>query len=179
MKILIFGASGSGTTTIGKEFAKRTGYAHLDADDYYWKKTDPPFRVKIPLAERNTKLKADFNNNKNVVLSGSMVSWGKEWETSFDLVVFIELDSEERIQRLRQRERERYGSRLLSDEQIKRNSEDFLNWAKQYENPDFEGRSLKVHNNWIGLLNCRVMRIDGCLELNEKLEKILSNLNAI
>ena len=39
MKILIFGASGSGTTTLGKEIEKRTDFTHLDIDDYYWKKT--------------------------------------------------------------------------------------------------------------------------------------------
>ncbi|BDD11489.1 hypothetical protein FUAX_39210 (plasmid) [Fulvitalea axinellae] len=42
MKILIFGASGSGTTTLGKEIAKRAKFTHLDADDYYWKPTNPP-----------------------------------------------------------------------------------------------------------------------------------------
>ena len=40
MKILIFGASGSGTTTLGKEIEKITDFTHLDVDDYYWKKTE-------------------------------------------------------------------------------------------------------------------------------------------
>jgi adenylate kinase family enzyme len=56
MKILVFGASGSGTTTLSKEIVKRTDFVHLDVDDYYWKKTELPFQEKIPLAERNEKL---------------------------------------------------------------------------------------------------------------------------
>ena len=176
MKILIFGASGSGTTTLGEELAKRIDCVHLDADDYYWKKTDPPFLIKIPLAERNTKLKTNFNHNENLVLSGSMVSWGKEWETAFDLAIFIDLNSDERMRRLKQREVERYGIQLLNDEQIKRNSEDFLNWAKQYENPDFEGRSLRLHKKWMKLLDCDVMEVDGSMLLGDKVDRVIEKL---
>lgn len=61
MKLLIFGASGSGTTTLGKEIEKNSAFVHLDADDYYWKKTDPPYLEKIPKEERNDQLKADFD----------------------------------------------------------------------------------------------------------------------
>ena len=42
MKILIFGVSGSGATTLGRELGKLIQYVHLDSDDYYWKKTEPP-----------------------------------------------------------------------------------------------------------------------------------------
>lgn len=35
MKILIFGASGAGTTTLAKEIAEQTGIKDLDLDDYY------------------------------------------------------------------------------------------------------------------------------------------------
>ena len=72
MKILIFGASGSGTTTLGNEIQKRTDFKHLDVDNYYWKKTEPPFQEKIALEKRNKNLKADFNGFKNVIISGSM-----------------------------------------------------------------------------------------------------------
>jgi len=41
--IMVFGASGSGTTTLGREFAKILGFTHLDIDDYFWEKTDVPY----------------------------------------------------------------------------------------------------------------------------------------
>ena len=41
--IHIFGASGSGTSTLGRAVAEKTGYAFLDSDDYIWAPTDPPF----------------------------------------------------------------------------------------------------------------------------------------
>jgi adenylate kinase family enzyme len=36
MKILIFGASGSGTTTVGKSLAEILDYIHMEVDDYYY-----------------------------------------------------------------------------------------------------------------------------------------------
>lgn len=43
MKLLIIGASGSGTTTHAIAFSKVTDFTHLDADDYYWNPTNLPF----------------------------------------------------------------------------------------------------------------------------------------
>jgi len=176
MKILIFGASGSGTTTLGKEIEKRTDFVHLDVDDYYWKQTEPPFQEKTPLTQRNENLKTDFKKYKNVIISGSMVSWGKEWETSFDLAIFIHLNNNKRMERLKKREIERYGESLLTDKKIQQNSKAFLEWAKQYEKSNFNGRSFKVHNEWIELLNCKILRIDGKMELKSKTEKVLSEI---
>ncbi|QTD37597.1 AAA family ATPase [Polaribacter batillariae] len=179
MKVLIFGASGSGTTTLGKEIEKRTDFKHLDIDDYYWKKTNPPFQEKTPLTERNENLKVYFNKFDKVVVSGSMVSWGKEWETAFDLAVFIRLENTERMKRLKMREVERYEKRLLTDKKVQQNSKAFLEWANQYENSNFDGRSLKVHNDWIKLLNCKVLRLDGKTELNKNMEIVLNEIKTI
>jgi adenylate kinase family enzyme len=173
MKILIFGASGSGTTTLGKEIEKRTDFIHLDVDDYYWKKTELPFQEKIPLVERNENLKTDFKKYQNVTVSGSMISWGKEWETAFDLAVFIRLENNERMERLKKRETKRYGENLLNNKKIQQNSKAFLEWADQYENPNFDGRTLKVHNTWIELLNCKTLMIDGKKELNYNVKKVM------
>lgn len=41
--IHILGASGSGTTTLARALAVKTGYAHFDTDDYFWLPTKVPF----------------------------------------------------------------------------------------------------------------------------------------
>ncbi|MDT0608137.1 AAA family ATPase [Croceitalea rosinachiae] len=179
MKILLFGASGSGTTTLANEIEKRTGFKHLDVDDYYWKKTNPPFKEKIPLTQRNENLKVNFNNFENVVVSGSLVSWGKEWEAAFDLAIFIWLENTERMRRLKKREAERYGEKLFTDKTIQLNSKAFLDWASQYENPNFNGRTLKVHNNWIELLDCKILRLNGEIELNSNVKKVMNEIKTL
>lgn len=179
MKILIFGASGSGTTTLGRELAKTTDFTHLDADNYYWRPTPTPFQEKMPLAERSQMLTNDFEKYENVILTGSMVSWGEQWERAFDLVIFIYLNSKVRIDRLKKREVERYGDKLLTDEQVQRSSDEFIQWAKKYDDPDFTGRSLKVHNDWIKKLSCPVFRIGGEMDLNSKIEKVVQELKKL
>ena len=178
MKILIFGASGSGTTTLGIEIEKQTQFKHLDADYYYWKKTNPPFQEKVELQERNKHLKADFNRFENLVISGSLVSWGKEWETSFDLAIFIRLENQLRMDRLKRREEERYGARLIADKAIRETSKAFLEWANQYENPHCDGRSLKTHKNWMKLLNCKTLTIDGKAALKDKIDIVLNEIES-
>ena len=39
--IHIFGAAGSGTTTLGSKISSKLGYKHMDTDDYYWIPTKP------------------------------------------------------------------------------------------------------------------------------------------
>lgn len=177
MKVLIFGASGSGTTTLGKELGRRTGYTHLDIDEYYWIPTKPPFQEKVSLPERNKTLTRDFEKFKNVIVSGSLVSWGESWQNAFDLAIFIYLNPTVRIERLKKRELERYGNKLLTDKLTQQNSEEFIEWAKKYDDQHFSGRSLTIHNQWIKFLNCPVVRIDGEISLNDKTEKILTEIN--
>lgn len=178
MKILLFGASGSGTTTLGKKIEKRLHFKHLDVDDYYWKKTIPPYQEKIPLIERNEHLKKDLYAFDNVVVSGSMVSWGKEWETTFDLAIFIRLENKERMKRLKNREIERYGAQLVTNQNIQQNSNAFLQWANQYENPNFEGRSFKTHMLWIERLTCEVLELDGSEKLSNNVNRIVTTIQS-
>jgi Shikimate kinase len=44
-RIHILGASGSGTTTLGRALAERLQYPHFDTDDSFWVPTDPPSAV--------------------------------------------------------------------------------------------------------------------------------------
>ena len=74
--IHIFGASGSGTTTLGEKISEELGYKLMDTDDYFWMPTEPKFTLKRPLEERVKLMMRDINNAENVVISGSLVDWG-------------------------------------------------------------------------------------------------------
>ena len=173
MKILIFGASGAGTTTVGKNLAEKLDYIHLDVDDYYWEKTTPPFQAKISSTQRNASLIHDFQLHKKVIVSGSLVSWGTYWETAFDLAVFLYLPMEIRMKRLEKREIERYGDLLVTDEATRENSKAFLAWAARYDDENFKGRSKYIHEEWMKVLSCPVVNLIGDLELKEQVNKIL------
>ena len=46
MRTLITGASGSGTSTLARSVGARLQIAVLDADDYFWLPTSPPYVSK-------------------------------------------------------------------------------------------------------------------------------------
>ena len=177
MKIHIFGASGSGTTTLGKALHTALGYRHLDADNYYWEKTDPPFQIKIPIEKRNQLITNHFLAHENCIISGSMVSWGKEWASAFDLYVFLYLPPAIRMQRLKDREIERYGKRLIRDEKIRKESKAFLEWASQYDDGTFQGRSLGIHLDWIKVLEGKVLKIEGDTTVEERVDLVIKQLD--
>ena len=80
------GASGTGTTTLASAIASKNGYTHLDADEFYWEKTEQPYTVKVEPEVRRSNLKNEFENHEEVIASGSLVSWGNFWLTTFNLV---------------------------------------------------------------------------------------------
>jgi len=158
-KIHIFGASGSGTTTIGAAIAKRLDYKHFDTDDYYWYPTEPPFTKSRPIEERLQLMRADLNQHENWVLSGSLDGWGNPLITLFELVVFVYVPQDMRIERLKQREVERYGQDVLPDGIRYESANEFIKWAAGYDSGLLTGRSLPRHEKWMDELDCEVLKI--------------------
>ena len=176
MKILIIGASGSGTTSLGKALSQQTSFPHLDIDDYYWKPTHPAFQEKISVPKRQENLQKDFERHEDIIVSGSLVSWGNYWKTAFDLVVFVTLDKTIRMQRLQQREKERYGDTLETDPISQERSQAFLAWAARYDDPTFTGRSIKVHRDWLATFSCKVIEVDSIVSTEKNTAKVLQFL---
>ena len=50
LAIHITGASGAGTSTLGRALATATGTVHFDTDDYYWAPVEPKYSVKREVA---------------------------------------------------------------------------------------------------------------------------------
>lgn len=44
-RIHVFGAAGAGVTTLARALADHLGHRHLDADDYLWMPTEPPYQI--------------------------------------------------------------------------------------------------------------------------------------
>lgn len=179
MKLHIFGASGSGTTTLSNALESELGFIHLDIDHYYWEKTDPPFQEKVPFEKRNHQLAKDFQQLNKVVVSGSLVSWGKAWRSSFHLGAFLHVPADIRMKRLQEREFERYGTKLYHDKALQKNSNTFLEWASKYDDPSFDGRNITLHLNWIKKLVFPVLKIEGDTSVADRVHLIVKNLSMI
>ena len=145
-RIHIVGASGSGTTSLAAELAGRYGHRHLDTDDFYWRRTDPPFREKRPPEERLASLRTTFQEAKRWVLSGSLCGWGDPLIPEFEVVVFLVVPTPVRLARLRAREIERYGRQAIAPGGALHEAHvEFLEWAGRYDTGDPEMRSRAMH----------------------------------
>ena len=166
MRIHITGASGSGTTTLAAALALELDAQALDADAYYWLPSAQPFTEKRQASERLALLLADLASHRRVILSGSVLGWGAALEDAFDLIVFLYLDAELRVERLRQREIERFGHADPA----------FLEWAALYDQGPSEGRSLAKHRQWLQTRTCPIIELSGDLTVDELVRRVIQAL---
>ena len=122
-------------------------------------------------------LKNDLEQQQNGIVSGSVISWGDEWKTMFDLVIFLYIPHEIRMQRLHAREVERYGEAIFTDPVRIDLYQRFMDWAKGYDDNSTNGRNLQVHQNWLSQLRCKVLDIKGDTTIAERINLILEILS--
>ncbi|MGN1413479.1 MAG: AAA family ATPase [Anaerovoracaceae bacterium] len=175
--IHIFGASGSGTTTLGKKICEELGYTLMDTDNYYWIPTEPPFMNKRPKKERIELMKNDIKESENVVISGSLTDWGEELIPYFTLAIRIEMKQSIRIERLMIREKERYGARIELGGDLYQQHIDFIEWAKSYDNGGMDIRSKAMHDELEKSFSCKILYLDGENKLEDNFEKVLKILD--
>lgn len=173
-RIHITGASGSGTTTLGRAIADSWGHQHLDTDDFYWQPSWPPFDQARSEDERRQLLSASLDRALRWVLSGSLCGWGDGFVPHFDAVIFLSTPTELRLPRLRAREAARFGAATAPGGELFDAHQAFLAWASAYEIGDHTMRSRACHERWLQTLPCPVLRLSGA----EPVEILLSRLQA-
>ncbi len=178
-RVHIFGASGSGTTTLGKALASKLSISFFDSDDYYWQKTDPPYRQSYSKEQRVERLLADTNGLDSWVLSGSILKWGDALIPLFTLAVFVTLPHDLRLERLEQREIQRYGSRIKSKGDMYESSQAFLDWARSYDTAGLETRSLKSHQDWMKTLTCPVLQLESTMAIEQLVDQVRPHLATV
>jgi cytidylate kinase len=167
MRVLITGAAGSGTSTFGRALAREIGAKFIEADDHFWIASDPPFQAKRAPAERLRSLLGEMQLASKIVVAGSVVGWGAEIEDGFHLIVFLSAPTPVRLARLKRRELERFGKVDPS----------FLEWASQYDEGRFPGRSRALHDQWLSNRRCVTLRIDGAEPVREGVVRIVEALS--
>lgn len=177
-RVHILGASGSGTSTLGRALADRLGSQAFDTDDFFWLPTDPPFTHKRRVSERVDLMQSLFLPRADWILSGSCVGWGDTLVPRFTHVVFLTLPAGMRLARLRRRERRRYGNEIDPGGRHAEAFRSFLDWAMSYDDPAFVGRSRGMHEAWLNDLDCPVIRLEATEPMEVLCDKVIEALDA-
>ena len=178
--IHIFGASGSGTSTLGAALARDMGLVHMDTDDYYWLPTDPKFTAKRPIEERLALMNADIDAaDRGVVISGSLTGWGNGLIPRFTHVVRLDTPTPVRIERLKAREYARFGDRIREGGDMHQAHLAFLGWAARYDTGDVTMRSKACHDAWMKLLPCPQIIAPGDMPLDRLVRSVKQSIFGI
>ncbi|OXA83185.1 P-loop NTPase family protein [Flavobacterium hercynium] len=180
MKIHIFGASGSGVTTTGEALAAQLKLDYFDSDAFFWKQTAIPFSERCNPEERNTSIRTALDNSKKWILGGSVFQWGDAVFPDFDLVVYLWIPQEIRMERLKKRELERYGTIIYTDPNRNEQFENFMTWASDYDqNTGIASRNREAHEQWMTSIPFPLLKIEGDFTLEERIALILQKVTTI
>jgi adenylate kinase family enzyme len=175
--IHIFGASGSGSTTLARAIADRFGYHHIDTDDALWVETDPPFTVKRTPEECKALIERQLADHECNVISGEFLGWGDFLKGKIDLFIYMHLPVEIRIERIQNREIKRFGSRVMPGGDMHEAHLSFLEWVREYENGDETRRSVAMHKKWLKTADRPVLKIERPESIEELLNQVKPFLN--
>jgi len=165
--IHILGASGAGTTTLGDALRDRFGYTLLDSDDFFWLPTNPKYTTPRAIEERQRLLSEAIATAGKWVLTGSSCGWGDMFIPLFEKVILVETPTEVRIERLKKREYDHFGDRVLPGGDMYEAHLEFLEWAARYDSAGPEQRSHALHEQWLQKVSCPIAVVDGTLPVEE------------
>ena len=174
-RIYINGASGAGVSTLGAALGAGLEVVHVDVDDFYWYPTEPPFVQARPVSER-VSLLCGVLADGDWVLSGSLDGWGDEVIQGVDQVVFVDTPTALRIERIKARELQCHGARILPGGDMHENHLAFLAWAESYESGSRAGRNRPRHERWLEQLTLPWLRVDGALPTELLVQRVLATI---
>jgi shikimate kinase len=162
-RIHIIGAAGCGKTTLGQALSSQLGCAFFDADDFFWKPTVPPYQEQRGREDRRALVLETLSQHDKWVLSGGICGWGMELAQAPDMVVFLSVAKDLRLQRLVEREQRKLG----------RVDPEFIAWAGQYDDggPDMQSRAM--HEQWLAGLRGPVIRRSGAGPVAELVGEVM------
>lgn len=110
------------------------------------------------------------------MISGSLDNWGDELIPLFTLAIRLVTDTEIRIERIRIREKQKFGDRILPDGDMYETHMEFIEWARKYDTGSTNMRSKARHDEWKKLLLCKQIVLNGADELEENFRKVRAEI---
>ena len=168
--IIICGLNGSGKSTLGKALAERLNFYFIDNEDLYFPKTNPNYIYSSPRTREEVEkiLFYEMKEHENFVFASVKGDYGKNIYPFFRYAVLINASTDSRIQRVRNRSFQKFGSRMLPGGDLYEQEEKFFDLVKS--------RSESTVEEWIQSLKCPIIRIDGTKSIEENVELIIAQL---
>ena len=179
--IAIIGLNGAGKSTLAHVLAKKLHYFEIDVEDYYFPEQRSsrinalegrtsadvsfiPYLSPRAKSEVEFAIRKDINCNPQFVLSGVSLNWSESILSQIDIVFYLHVPLSERLRRIRSREAQRFGSRILPGGDMYEQHNEFLN--------KIENRSEQEITRSLENISCPVVDVEEILPLrNDTLVK--------
>lgn len=166
--ILICGLNGSGKTTLGIKLANALGFQFLNDEDYYFLKSDIPFSKNRTDEEVREFITSYIEQHKNVVLTATRGDLGDKINSFYDYVIYLSAPLDLRLSRIKKREYDRFGERVLKGGDMYEQQKVFHNFVA--------ARTTEKIEKWLNTLSCRVIKLDGSKPIDDNAEFIKKQL---
>lgn len=131
-KILVFGNSSSGKTTLARELSTSLGLDHLDLDTLAWQLTSPPERR--PLRESEDGIRNFIKHSEGWIIEGCYTDLLELISEESEEIIFLNIPIEECITNAKSRpwEPHKYESKEAQDANLGM----LIDWIQQYATRD-------------------------------------------
>ncbi len=169
--ILIFGANGSGKSTIGRALAQKLDWKYMDIEDYVFLPAARPYTRQRSHEDCLRLMHADIQQCRGFVLSAVKGNWDAALVSQFRLAAYLWAPLELRLQRIAQRTFHQYGARVRPGGDMYEQQQSFVQFAAN--------RSLAAIEQWGRTLPCPVLPLDTTIPIEETVERIAQHYAAM
>ena len=162
--IIVFGANGSGKTTLGRELARLLSFKHIDHEDYAFNKSEMPYTNPRTNEECIELLLADIEKYRSFVITAVTGDFGNEIPQYYKLAVYLKVPIEIRMERVKQREYDKFGDRVREGGDMYEQRLKFHKFVVS--------RPLSRIDQWAKTLTCPDIYIDGIEDWHTNAVKI-------
>ena len=168
--ILICGLNGAGKSTLGKALAEKLHFYFIDNEDLYFPKTDPNYMYACPRTREEAKklLFGEIKAHENFVFASVKGDYGEEIYPFFQYVILIDVPKDIRMERVKKRSFQKFGNRMLPGGDLHEQEEGFFEFVKS--------RAENTVKEWVQLLSCPIIRIDGTKPIEENIDFIIKEI---
>jgi len=171
MGIVVCGLNGCGKSTLGKALARQMGLHFIDVEDLYFTResVEAPYKSPRSRAEVEDLLLREVAGHEDFVFAAVKGDYGEEVQKCYQCIVVIEAPKKIRVQRVRNRSLQKFGSRMLEGGDLYEAEEQFFKLV--------ESRTEAYYEDWLRTLKCPIIRVDGTNAIEENVYYIIQQIS--
>ena len=171
--IIVCGLNGSGKSTLGKALAKALEYYFIDNEDLFFPKLNPQYIFSSPRSRKKVKelLMSEVKKHENFVFASVKGNYGEGFLSLCQYIVLMEAPKDTRLQRVKNRSFQKFGSRMLPGGDLYEQEKAFFDLVSS--------RTECEVTEWAESTNYPVIRVDGAKPVEENAAFIIKQLRKI